>query len=688
MAEATGRGGSKRKMETTRRHRILMLVLAVVVLAGALSARLYQLQVQRSEGLRARAISQHERRVEVPPTRGAIVDRHGRELAVSLATESLFAHPWRVEQPKKAARLLAPILGLSKGKILELLRSDKPFVYLRRFLEPEQAEAVRQLDLPVGDNQPFGFLPSSKRYYTRDDLAVHVVGFANIDGVGVEGIEKQFDAELRGDPSVYLVLQDGRNGRLRELVGPPEKRPQEVVLTLDLLLQHVTERELDRAMRETGARSASAVLMDPTNGQILALANRPAADLNRYDKAGAAARINRAVVHQYEPGSTFKIVPMAAALELGTIRPDQRFDCERGSYRLGRRTIGDTSPNGLLSAREIMQKSSNIGMVKIARTLEPKTLRNAILRFGFGDRTGIELPGEQAGLLRPVSQWNAYSRASLAFGQEVGSTVLQMAAAFAIVANDGVRIPPRIVIGIRDHDGRLHRFAPPKARRVVSHRTARELTSMLEGVISSGTGRRAEVPGYRLAGKSGTAQKIVDGRYSETEYVASFGGFGPVRSPRIVGLVVLDSPRSDRHQGGQVAAPVFRRIMSDALRYLRVPGDRERLAVSREPARSNVVSSGPIVQPDPLPTKSMGKVPELIGLSLREAVTRLAARGLRSEVEGSGVVVAQHPAPGQRLAPDGVCRLRLTEPVRSAAARGSRREAQPAARSASWSRRP
>lgn len=268
-------------MSRANHIRLLIVMGVVVLMASAIGARLYQLQVRHCQRFRARAENQHQREFAVQATRGAILDRNGRELAVSLNTKSLFAHPWKVENPQRAAEVLAPVLGVSRRELSRRLRSDKPFVYLRRFLDPEMAQAVRQLELPLGAGQPFGFETEPKRYYPRGKLAVHVIGYATIDGDGVEGVEKQFDSVLQGDPTVYLALQDARNGQLRQLVRAPERESLDVVLSIDMVLQHVVERELDRAMRETGAREASAILLDPSNGQVLALANRPAADLDR-----------------------------------------------------------------------------------------------------------------------------------------------------------------------------------------------------------------------------------------------------------------------------------------------------------------------------------------------------------------------------------------------------------------------
>jgi cell division protein FtsI/penicillin-binding protein 2 len=630
----------------------------VVVTAVAIGARLYQLQISMCERFRIRAQDQHQSSIEVPAVRGSILDRHGNQLAVSLETWSLYAHPWRIEQPERAASLLAPVLGASRAKLLELLQCDKKFVYLKRCLSEGEVEAIRALDLPMGSNESFGLEPQHKRSYPNDKLAVHVVGFANIDGDGVEGIEKVFDEELKGDPAIYLALQDAHNNQILQLVRAPEQMPHDVVLTIDITLQHSVERELDRAMRETGARAASAVLLDPATGQILALVNRPAANPNNYGSAKPSERINRAVVHYYEPGSTFKFVPMAAALDRGKVRRSQRFDCENGCMKAGRRMIRDISPQGMLTADDIIAKSSNIGMVKITRTLSPDELRESILKFGFAAKTGVELPGETPGILVPVDEWSALTRDSLAFGQEIGATALQMASAIASIANDGVLAPPRVVLGTYDPEGSFHERKKPAPRRALSSDAARQIGAMLEGVVENGTGTRASVPGYRIAGKSGTAQKAVaGGGYSKTDFFASFGGFGPVPSPRVAGLVLLDSPRGKRHQGGQVAAPVFGRIMAEALHHLRVPPQKSDRS-------SSYIADGRLPSPSKAerkkdPKSDSGTVPDVRGMSLRDAAAALSSYGCRVQVSGNGYVIAQKPAAGTKLADGAVCHLLL-----------------------------
>ena len=649
-------------MTRVNRFRIVLHGIVVVLAAAGIGARLYQLQIQNKDRFRERAEVQHQDEFTVQAKRGLILDRNGRELAISLDTESLFVHPWGVEDPARAAELLSPALKLPRRELLAKLKSERRFVWLRRFLDADTVRAIRALELPLGPGKPFGFETEPRRFYPRGRTGVHVVGYANIDGEGIEGVERRFDDLLRGDPTVWLALKDARSGVTRQLLRAPERESQDLVLTIDLVLQHLVERELDQAMRDTGAKAATGIVLVPASGQLLALANRPAADPNRFGSATDAERVNRALVHIYEPGSTFKFVPMSAALEAGRVHPSQRIYCERGLYTVGRRKIHDGSPHELLTPRQILAKSSNIGMVKVAHTLNRSELHDAILGYGFGNRTGIELPGESPGLFSPAERWSDYSQASLAFGQEIGVTAIQMASALGALANDGVQVAPRVALGWRDSAGRLHRLAPPVGRHVVSPWVAREVRSMLESVVQAGTSTRAAIPGYRVAGKSGTAQKAVPGGYSETDYIASFGGMAPADDARVVVLVVLDTPAGPIHQGGRVAAPVFARIMRDALRHLRVPSDAA-LTVSGELGTATKTAQAQREREKVLVAvpNSAGRVPDVSGLSLREAVSTLAAHGYRSYVRGSGVVVQQRPAPGTELAGGATCVVRLSQ---------------------------
>lgn len=568
-------------MERTVRRRLTILFVVVGLSVLGIGARLVYLQVGCSEELRQRAAGQQRREVPVNARRGTIYDREGRELAMSLEAKALYVHPPRLSRAEAAdaARKLATVLELSESALLEKMQQNKTFVYLDRAIDPAREAAILALGLPLGDNAAFDFIPGSQRYYPHDRLAVHVIGFANVDNEGLEGIEKELDYELNGEPTRHVFLHDAHRGRRMETIRPTGKQPWDVVLTLDATLQHMVESELDLAMQETNARAASAVVLDPATGEVLALANRPAAGLERYGSSSADSRTNRAVVHQYEPGSTFKVVSMAAALEHNRVRPNQLFDCENGLFVYNKRTIRDISRNGILTAQQVLEESSNVGMAKIVLNMNGADLRETIAAFGFGERTGIGLPGELPGRLGALKDWTGQTIPSLGFGYEVNVTVLQMASALATVANDGVRLAPRVVLGIRDDRGVFTRSERPAPQRAISSRTVRELTAMMEGVVLRGSGTRARIPGYRIAGKSGTAHKWVDGDYSDSERIASFGGFAPISDPALVTLVVLDSPKG-KHYGGETAAPVFRRIMETALPHVRAVADDHELNVA------------------------------------------------------------------------------------------------------------
>jgi cell division protein FtsI (penicillin-binding protein 3) len=645
--------------------RLTAVVVMMLALAALVVGRLYQIQVVKSEGFRVRALDQQQSQVAEPALRGSILDRHGRDFAVTVESFSLTARPYVVEDPTGAARKLAPVLGLRESKLGRALRSGEKFVYLAHDIDPRKVGELQSLGLRIdeGTPSPFGLELKRKRFYPHDELAVHVVGYANVDDAGLEGIELQYDAELKGDPRIVREVLDAHGTVVRsDVIREPRKKPTDVVLTLDADLQYTVERELRRAVRETGAKAASAVMMDPRTGHVLAMANWPTLDANEFGKADLRERRNRAVTDMYEPGSTFKIVTMAGALSRGVVRSQERIFCENGRYKLGSRSIRDTGRHGYLTPTEILAKSSNIGMVKLVSRLDPEELWQTIDDFGFGSRTGIELPGESGGTVHPVRKWSGASQASLSFGHEINVTALQVASAFATIANHGVLLPPRVVRGFREHDGGFVAAPTPPARQVMQPAIAADLRRMLERVVAEGTSTRAAIPGYRVAGKSGTAQKIVNRAYSETEYVASFGGFAPASDPRIVALVVLDTPRGPRRQGGRVAAPAFRAIMEDALLQLRVPADREapfRVRRTRQTRHSDV--SADTVAAD------TGQVPDVRGMSLREASNVLARHGYRIQAEGAGVVMRQTPRAGARIGVDSVCQLHL-EPRRDGSA--------------------
>lgn len=685
-------------MQISIRTRVVIVVAALSLAGVALVARLVNLQVIEADRLRARAKRQHEHVIEAGGRRGSIVDREGREFAVSIATQSLYAHPPRVKDPDRIARLLAPLLARPASELGALLRSDEGFVWLRRRIDPGTAREILRLDPQIGKGGPLDFHEEPKRFYPQGPLAVHAVGATDSDQRGIAGVEKSLDGVLQGDSTNYLAVRDARGAMMLQPLRPPARRSHDVILTIDLVLQHIVERELDRAMEETGAAAASAILLDPATGQVLALANRPTIDPAAYGRGPAEGRRNRAIENLYEPGSTFKVVSASAALEKGAVTPEQRFNCS--SYTIAGKSYKDVHPFGALSVREILEHSSNVGMVQVGRTIPREDLRDTIVRFGFGRRTGIELPGERNGNITSLARMSATSPAAMSIGYEVDVTALQVVQAYAAIANAGIVVPPRIVLGTRDEDGAVVLEPSPEPRRVVSERTAVTMTNMMEGVVLRGTGQNAQISGYHIAGKTGTAKKVrPGGGYTDSEYYASFGGFGPLREPRLVGFVVLDTPRGGIYYGGQVAAPVFERIVSSAFAYLRVPPDddpwearRDELKAQAEKQRKLDAKSRAKVRPekddreDELPAllvTAPGQIPDLRGKSAREAIAGLVARGYRARLDGRGIVVRQTPSAGTPLATGQACTLHLgdekelREDARRARAEAAARDAAP-----------
>jgi cell division protein FtsI (penicillin-binding protein 3) len=551
------------------RARILWIFLLLLTSLGGVAAKLFFLQVQQGDRLAARASKQYERRLPILSRRGTIYDRTGRELAVSLKVTSVFAQPAAVENPPATAEALAPLLGQPAKDILARLTADKPFVWLQRQLDPPKADALSDLNL-----KGIGLFPESRRYYPRQELAAHVLGMVGLDDRGLEGLEHQYDDLLGGQPQFVSAQQDALGRIIFRQEEPEPQRPIfDLTLTIDEVLQYITERELQRVVERSRAKAGTAIVMDPWTGEILALANQPTFDPNAYKKAGAAARRNRAATDAFEPGSVFKVILLAGALEEGAVRPDDRFFGENGAIEVSGITIRDHEKYGWLTAQEIVTHSSNVGAIKIGQKLGKSLYYHYISSFGFGTLTGLDLPGETPGLMRRPRGWSALSLSVLSLGQELSVTPLQIATAFAAVANGGNLVRPHVVRALRAQDESLQRVvAPVVIRRVISTETARTLLSMLRGVVEEGTGKEAALAEYTVAGKTGTAQKMdpATGRYSHQKVVASFVGAVPAEAPRLVILVMIDEPETLRW-GGSIAAPAFREIARDALKYLQVP---------------------------------------------------------------------------------------------------------------------
>ncbi len=542
------------------------------LLAGAflgLVGRLVHLQVVKHDEYRKLAENQHAKTIPLNPRRGPILDRTGQMLAVSSKAESLYALTSRVEDRDQLAARLAPLLGEPAQEISRRLDSPRRFVFIKRRLPPDVADSVRALDEPA-----LGFVEESLRLYPNRELAAHVMGFEGADSKGLAGVEQAWDKTLAGGEGRAIV---GRDALGREVGGSPTVlKPsvpgQGVMLTIDATLQYIAEREVDQAWRRTHSKAAMAVMMDPRTGEILALAIRPTFNPNNYAAATDHDRRDRAVTDPFEPGSTFKVIMAAAALEEGVARPTDRFYGENGSIKIANATIHDWKKYGWLTFTEVLQNSSNVGAIKVGLALGKERYYRYIVGFGFGVPSGVGLGGESRGQLRPPSQWSGLSLATMSIGQEISVTALQLVSAFAAIANGGRLMQPAIVRAVLDSQGRPARAIEPHVvRQVITPDTAQVLTRMMTAVVREGTGHNAAIPGYEVAGKTGTAQKLdpATRRYSRAPGVLSFVGFAPADDPRLAMLVMLDEPKNEKW-GSEAAAPIFAAIGREALRYMNV----------------------------------------------------------------------------------------------------------------------
>ena len=663
----------------TLRHRSGALALLALVWLVVVAGRLIQLQIFEHTEFLSRAQRQQQRLVEVSPKRGILFDRNGRELAMSIQVDSCFAVPSELNDPALASRLLGKVLKKESEELLARFRSSRSFCWVARKLDPVQVERIRALNL-----KGIYFQKENRRFHPKGALAAHALGYVDIDEKGLGGIEYSLDALVRGRPGRLLILADGRR-RSFDRTETAATVGANVVLTLDENIQYIAEKELAAAMAKTRALAGSVIVQDPTNGEILALANAPTFNPNAVRESRPEARINRPISAAYEPGSTFKIITLSAAINQGLTRPAELIDCQNGAILLANHRIRDHKPFGTLTVAEVLSHSSDVGAIKIGLRLGEKRFYDYIRAFGFGRATGIELAGENPGLLRPVENWSGISIGSISMGQEIGVTPLQVVAAMSAIANGGVLYKPHIVREMHRPDGTTE-SAVPQGRRVISPRTAAVMRRMLEGVVLEGTGRKARLDGYTAAGKTGTAQKLdpVTGTYSRRHYVASFVGIAPINNPAVSIIVVLDSPLG-LHQGGEVAAPVFNRIAQQVLTYLDVPHDvpfrspevargksragEEALdlgdfssdqieAVAEERTSQAASLAGDDAASAPASEQTVGwsseqgiEVPSFLGKSVREVTEECLRLGLEPILVGNGVATEQKPPPGTLLLP-------------------------------------
>lgn len=684
-------------------------VIAVVLLVwmGLIIGRLVKYQVHEHQVMCERAEQQQQRVVETTPRRGTITDRNGYQLATSTEVSSVYISPGQVPKPAPHVDELAKILDMPRETVLQRLTSSKVFVPLKRKITDDQAKAITQLDIPG-----IQFVTETKRSYPQNELASTVLGYVNFEEQGVAGVEREFDKHLRGTAGKVLVESDAK-GRPFHRNQQTSEVGQSLTLTVDQRIQYKTEQILKETVASTRAKGMMAVVMDPTTGDILALATTPTFDPNTRaeDEEDIRARRNRVAEEAYEPGSVFKIVTYSAALEEKLLRPSDGINCQGGSITIAGHTVRDGGGYGMLTATEAISVSSNVAAIKTGRQLGKERLLKYVERFGFGQSTDAGFPAESAGAIGGVNRWSDLSYASLPMGYEIQVTPLQLAGAIGALANDGVWVQPHIVRNILSTTGDVIFDTEPKTRRVVSVKTAQDMRTMLRNVVERGTAKKAKLNGYSAGGKTGTAKKFDHkiGRYSEVKYFASFIGLAPVEKPKVVIAVVVDEPPFGAHHGGDAAAPVFKRIAEMVLPIVGakpdVPFDPQDallaanqnlpdepdpfdlpgkpiaapVSITEAPPADVVLTSTnqatPMSHPSsaaaptvrnhtPLVTvnaPSRGvRMPDLTGQGLRTAVTTCSKLGIRVQSSGFGIIREQLPAPGELVSPGSTCQVRLS----------------------------
>ena len=650
----------------TVRSRLLVCAAVFGCWTLAIEARLLHLQVFQHEEMMARADRQQLRTFNPPAKRGEIFDRNGRVLAYSVDGDAIAADPSEISDPDAIARRVCAVLEncstQERDAMLRQLRKRGQFAYLRRFASPEDARKVRALNLPG-----VMFYKESRRYYPKSELAAHVLGYVGTDNKGLAGLESTYDARIRGREGRMLVQTDARQHVIQTREERPPTAGDDLELTLDQYLQHIAERELRAGIEEHRAAGGTAIIMHPTTGEILALANWPTFNPNMFRRSDDAARRNRAIQDLYEPGSTFKVVTASAALEENVIVPEDPIDCSPGYITFpGRPPINDVHRYGVLPFTDVIVKSSNVGAIKVGLKLGPERMGRYVSRFGFGQTLAPDFPGENPGIVWNPAKVDASALASMSMGYQVGVTPLQMAAAVSTVANGGELVEPRIVRAFVSGNRRID--VPRKVlRRTITERTAAELTAIMEAVVERGTAKSAQIDGYTIAGKTGTSAMLVKGRYSKNDYNASFVGFVPSRKPAFTIVVAISMENvhcGTCYYGGVVAAPIFKRIAEAALRHAGVGPTLNApppVVVARRDGadgEARPIRAAARLRPSVQPAQA-GLMPDVRGLSAREALRTLARAGVAARLDGSGFVVDQSIEPGVALTRGETCLLKL-----------------------------
>lgn len=623
-------------MQTTRlliRKRIATLFFLFIIGFFVLSGRLVWVQFVKGAELTEKAIQNRMRDIPVESKRGIIYDRNGNELAISISADSIYVIPAEVKRSGKAKEIaakLANILEADEEDIYKRITRNSSFEWIKRQVEPEKSQKIRELDLPG-----VGMTEESRRYYPKGTLASHILGISGIDNTGLEGIDQYYNDLVGGTKGRIIIEHDAANRPIPEAthkyIAPVDGA--NLILTIDETIQYIAERELDKMFKERNAKSAAAIVMDPATGEILAMASRPTFDPNHYNDYPASNRRNFAINDVYEPGSTMKITTASMALEEKVITPESHLFCP-GQVKVGKESIGCSGDkaHGDQTFTKVVENSCNVGFVKVGLEVGVDTYFKYINSFGFGQKTGIDLPGEATGIL--VNQKNAkqIDLATMSMGQANAVTPIQLVTAVSVIANGGNLVKPHMVKQVIDNEGIVIKKNEPQiVRRVISEETAKTLAGILEGVVSNGTGKNAYIEGYKVAGKTGTAQKVaLTGGYMASEYVASFLGFAPADNPKLACIVVVDAPQGYPYYGGWVAAPPFREILKDSLRYLEVPAHE--LKDQTKDSIEQVL------------------VPDVVNLPLAEAISTINNRGLNVKVSGTGNIVWQQtPKPQTKI---------------------------------------
>ncbi len=658
--------------------RIVAVILGITLWFLLIVIRLVQLQVFEHNHYSQLAHQNQQITQSIQAPRGPIYGSHMDELAVSVTVSTVVAEPRRIADISQSARSLAAILEMDSQKLTERMTNParRLFVVVKRRIDSDAEKRIEALGL-----EGVYFVDESMRVYPNGELASHTLGWVNMDGDGGAGIELEYDSVLKGQKGSYSFEVDARGRSFRANVEKPPVPGHSLVLSIDKSLQYIAARELAAGVEESRARAGTVIVMQPDTGRILALANYPQFNGSTYYKNyKPGMERNRAISDIYEPGSTFKVVVAAAALEAGLTRPDEWIDCQMGTIKIGGHVFHDHKPYGVLPLSQVLENSSNVGAAKLGLRLGKQQLHEAIRNFGFGSKSGIDLPGEAKGLVRDWKDWSGLSIGAISFGQEVGVTSIQMITAINAIANGGYLVRPSIVDRVIDEKGNLINARIPERVRLMSPKTARVVSDAFEGVVIRGTGRQAALEGYRAAGKTGTAQKIINGRYSDTKFIASFIGYAPLPKPRLTILVQIDEPVG-KHYGGEVCGPVFKKITQQALMQLHISPDDSVPLPKLVPMIAEDRSQDPIPDtPAPVPqsvsypvtyqaNEGYPKVislqieaesvllPDFSGLAKRSVLDRCLDLGVQLKSTGSGVAVFQSPPPGTKVPIGTTCRV-------------------------------